>query len=309
MKKYNTAELKFDQDIARLLKYDIIGEIISAIRWPDTLVRRAVITALVSLPTQRFAEVMADFDRVILESGLRCACEHLLNKLVTEVDSSGAEEIPEKGPVIIAANHPGTFDSLSILSQLPREDAKIIVGANPFFYDMRKGRDFLIFSPRQHDKRFEVIRQAIQHLQNGGLLLIFPYGHIAPDPAILDEASACIREWSRSLGIFLRKVPEAQLILTVISGVITREYLRHPLPNMFSGFERRRIIEFMQMIKQMIFHQTKDLCPKVSFKREEFHGSQRDFDIETRMETIISQELDLLNVHMKTFYPTISPLV
>jgi hypothetical protein len=305
MKKYNTADLKFDPHLAQQLKYDIIGEIISAIRWPDTKVRRAFITALVNLPTRRFAEVMADFDRVIHESGLRNACTHILNKLVLEVTSAGVEKIPTKGAVIIASNHPGTYDSLSILSQLPREDAKIIVGANPFFYDMLNGRDFLIFSPREHDKRFEVIRQAIQHLQNGGLLLIFPYGHIAPDPAILEGASACIQEWSRSLGIFLRKVPEAKLVLTITSGVITKEYLKHPLPNMFSGFERRRIIEFMQMIKQMVFHQTKELYPKVSFKQEDLHDLQGDFDPEKRMDSIISQELDLLRTHMNAFYPPI----
>jgi hypothetical protein len=303
MKKYSTAELKFDQPLAQKLKYDIIGEILGAIRWPDTKVRRALITALVSLPTKRFAEVMADFDRVINESGVRYACVHLLNKLVLSITSVGVEEIPEKGPVIIASNHPGTYDSLSILSQIPREDAKIIVGSNPFFYDMLNGKEFLIFSPRERNKRFEVIRQAIQHLQNGGLLLIFPYGHISPDPMILEGADECIQGWSRSLGIFLRKVPGTKLILTITSGVITHEFTRHPLPNMFSGYERRRIIEFMQVIKQMVFHQTKDLYPKISFKEEVTPNPKKGFDIDKRMKSIILQEIGLLDTHMKEFYP------
>ena len=142
MPKYNTAELEFSQPLARQLKHDIIGEILYALKWPDTKVRSSLITTLVSQPTRRFAEIMADFDRVIGESGLRVACSHILKKLVSDISAVGVEEIPLQGPVLITSNHPGTYDSLSILSQLPREDAKIIVGANPFFHDMLNGSDF-----------------------------------------------------------------------------------------------------------------------------------------------------------------------
>jgi hypothetical protein len=302
MKTYDPTALIFDPVLARKLKFDIIGEILKAIKWPDTKVLRFLISSIVGLPTRRFAEIMADFDRVIGEKGLRFASDHLLEKLINIVTEIGVEMIPSEGPTIIASNHPGTYDALAILSQLPREDVKIIVGSNPFFCDMPNGRKFLIFATRKQNERFEVIRQAIHHLQKGGLLLIFPAGHIDPDPAIFEVAEERFQNWSRSLTVFLRKVPQTKLILAVTSGVITKEYINHPLPNLFKGHERRRIIEFMQVIKQMIFHQTKDLNPKICFKEESRYNPHEGLDHSKRMDSICSQEFDLFQAHLKEFY-------
>ena len=304
MTNFDPADLKFDLALSHQLKRDITGEIFKAIKCPDIKVVREFISFLVGFPTRRFAEVMADFDRVIQENGLRIACTYLLNKLTNNVTSIGACVVPEKGPAIIASNHPGTYDALSIVTQLPREDVKIIVGANPFFRNLTNGRNYLIFASRDQKIRFEVIRQAIHHLQGGGLLLIFPAGHIDPDPVILGGAEVELQTWSRSLVIFLQKVPQAKLILAVTSGVITKEYVHHPLPNLFkNGHERRRIIEFMQVIKQMVLNQTVPLKPKISFAEERKSEPYDEMDLTKRMETIRLQALDLLQYHLKEFYP------
>lgn len=304
MTNFDPADLKFDLALSHQLKRDITGEIFKAIKCPDIKVVREFISFLVGFPTRRFAEVMADFDRVIQENGLRIACTYLLNKLTNNVTSIGACVVPEKGPAIIASNHPGTYDALSIVTQLPREDVKIIVGANPFFRNLTNGRNYLIFASRDQKIRFEVIRQAIHHLQGGGLLLIFPAGHIDPDPVILGGAEVELQTWSRSLVIFLQKVPQAKLILAVTSGVITKEYVHHPLPNLFkNGHERRRIIEFMQVIKQMVLNQTVPLKPKISFAEERKSEPYDEIDLTKRMETIRLQALDLLQYHLKEFYP------
>ena len=125
--------LKFDTSLSRQLQRDITGEIYKAIRCPEVKIIREAIRSLVNSPTRRFAEVMADFDRVIKEKGLRQACVHLLKKLTDNITSINEEIIPTNGPTIVASNHPGTYDGITILSRLPREDVKIIVGANPFF--------------------------------------------------------------------------------------------------------------------------------------------------------------------------------
>jgi len=299
MRKYDLNDLQYDKKLAIQLKVDIIGEILKAIKLPDNKLSRTIIGGLTGLPTRRFAEIMADFDRVIGESGLQSACKHILKKLVRDTTAVGVEVIPNQGPVIIASNHPGTFDTIAITSKLPRKDVKIIAGANPFFSNLTSGSKFLLFATRDVNERVGVIRKAILHLQQGGLLLTFPYGRISPDPAILKGADDTIRKWSRSLEIFLRKLPTVKLVLAVTSGVITNEYLNHPLPNLFSGFERRRIIEFMQIIKQMIFHQTSDLHPKINFQLD----NSQALKIEERMAAIQQQELNLLQSHMKLFYP------
>lgn len=304
MTNFDPSKLKFDPVLAHQLKQDITGEIFKAIKCPNIKILHDLISLLVGFPTRRFAEVMADFDNVIQESGLRFASNHLLNKLTNNVISTGASLVPEKGPTIVASNHPGTYDGLTIISQLPREDVKIIVGANPFFRNLPNGSKFLIFATRDPSVRSDVIRQAIRYLQEGGLILIFPAGHIDPDPSILDGVEDGFHRWSRSLAVFLRKVPQAKLILTVTSGVITKNYVNHPFPNMFkNGHERRRIIEFMQVIKQMVLNQKVSLNPKVSFTEEKRNDLRDEFDLAQRMEMIRSQELDLLHKHMKEFYP------
>jgi hypothetical protein len=296
--------LSFDPALARQLKRDITGEIFKAIKCPDVKIFRDFIRLLVNLPTRRFAEIMADFDGVIQKSGLRFASSHLLQKLTEYVTSIGANVIPKKGPTIIASNHPGTYDGLTILSQLPREDVKIIVGANPFFRNLPNGSRFLIFATREQQIRVEVIRLAIHHLQDGGLLLIFPSGRIDPDPAILEGAQDGIQYWSRSLAVFLRKVPRAKLILAITSGVITNEFINHPLPRLFrNGVERRRIIEFMQVIKQMVLNRAISLRPKVSFDDEKGFDPAGDWNIDQRMDSIRSQALELLQRHIGEFCP------
>ena len=291
--------LAFDPSLARQLQRDITGEIYKAVKCPDLKILKESIRFLVDLPTRRFSEIMADFDRVIEENGVRQASKHLLTKLTDNVKSIGKGIIPEKGPAIIASNHPGTYDGLTIISQLPREDVKIIVGANPFFRNLSNGRNFLIFATREQPDRVEVIRQSIQHLRDGGLVLIFPGGHIDPDPAILPGADEGIRKWSRSLAIFLKKVPQAKLILAIASGVITKEFVNHPLPNIFkNGHERRRIVEFMQVIKQMVFRREIPLTPRVSFDKEKKFDGAMGFDLSERMSSIKSQALSLLDRHL-----------
>ncbi|MDO9545610.1 MAG: 1-acyl-sn-glycerol-3-phosphate acyltransferase [Pelolinea sp.] len=303
MTNFDPAALIFNLTLSQQLKQDITGEIFKAIKCPDIKIVRDFISFLVSFPTRRFAEIMADFDRVIQENGLRTASTHLLNKLTDSVTSIGAHVVPEKGPAIIASNHPGTYDGLAILSQLPREDVKIIVGANPFFRNLPNGRDFLIFATREQKVRFEVIRQAIHHLLEGGLVLIFPGGHIDPDPAILEGAEDGFQNWSHSLAVFLRKVPQAKLILAVTSGVITNEYIHHPLPNLFkNGHERRRIVEFMQVIRQMVFNRTIAINPKISFAEEARTDPHDEIDLTKRMERIRSQAMNLFQYHMNEFY-------
>lgn len=295
---YSTAS--FDPALALQLKRDITEEIFRAIQLPDIKFLRNLLRPLFHLPAKRFAELMAGFDSIIQKSGLRVATSFLLQRLTDHVISVGHEEIPKSGPLIIASNHPGAYDALTILSQVPREDLKLVVSDIPFFRNMPSGSRFLIFSTRDQRVRVEAIRQSVRHLQDGGVLLIFPSGRIDPDPSLLEGAESSINHWSRSLTVFLRKVPQSQLVLAITSGVLSREFVNHPLPKLVKGdHERRRLMEFMQVIKQLIFNRSLPLKPKVSFARESKIHRSSDWD----MEAIQSQARHLLCQHMQAFYP------
>ena len=299
-----SSPLLFDSNLARQLKADITEEIFKAIKFPNNKLLREVARPIFNLPTKRFSQLMAAFDQKIEASGSQIASNFLLSKLTDSVSSKGQEIIPRKGPVVIASNHPGTYDGLTILSQIPREDVKLIVSGIPFFKNLPNGSRYLIFATRDQQVRVDVIRKAVRHLQSGGLLLIFPSGQIDPDPSILNGAEENLQRWSQSLTVFLRKVPEARLVLAITSGVLSREFINHPLTWFFKkGHERRRIMEFMQVIKQMILNQTVSLNPRVCFSREKNEFSDEGFDISKRMDFINSQALELLKNHMKEFYP------
>ncbi len=53
-------------------------------------------------------------------------------------------------------------------------------------------------------------RSGIRHLQNGGALLLFGTGLIDPDPAVYPGAEKEIENWSPSIDLFLRHVPECE---------------------------------------------------------------------------------------------------
>ena len=167
----------------------------------------------------------------------------------------GNEQIPQEGPLLIAANHPGTFDSLAIASIIPRQDLKIIVGLNPFFYHLPNARNSFIYSTKDSGGRMETIRSAIRHLNSGGAILNFPSGHLDPDPLHFPAAArAALSRWSASSVIFLRKVPEASFIAAINSGFVDPVYLRNPITRIRSTVEtRQRLAEVIQILQHIVF--------------------------------------------------------
>ena len=130
-------------------------------------------------------------------------------------------------------------------------------------------------------------------------------GHwrLDPDPALYADAADSNSYWSRSLEVFLRKVPEAKLVLTVTSGVLTRDFLHHPITWLFKNdHERRRLIEFMQVIRQMTRGKPANVHPKISFAApltlDEVQG-----DTERISDALIKPKLmELFEQHARLYY-------
>jgi hypothetical protein len=96
--------------------------------------------------------------------------------------------------------------------------------------------------------------------------MLFPTGILDPDPAILPGAEKALENWSKSLEIFLRSVPETKVLVTIVSGVLAQECLRHPLTKLRRTFwHQQRIAEYIQ-VSQSVFSQRRfDLTPRVTF--------------------------------------------
>ena len=292
-----------NQSLEEQIRRDITFEIFRAAKIPDIKWLRNTISPIVREPVNNFSKLIVEFDTSIKENGFVHASNQLLKKLVDEVVATGQESIPATGPLIIASNHPGTYDGLAIISHLPRNDFRLIVSGIPFFQNLPNASKNLIFATHDISERMEVIRKSIRHLQGGGALLIFPSGRLDPDPSIYSNAGEGLKKWSRSIEVFLNKVPDAQLVLTIVSGVLSREYINHPLIKLFKNdHEQRRMMEFMQVIKQMAMGKPVELHPKVTFAKPIIQTDTADKNNRISGSAILENVMQLLNLHQEIFY-------
>ncbi len=221
---------------------------------------------ILSRATRRFSEIFAEADRIMADRGLVAAARWLLLNLVKGFQARGVEHVPCDGPLVIASNHPGTVDSVTLIASAGREDLKVIASAVPFLQSLVHVSEHLIFLPRQGlQARMVVVREAIRHLGEGGALLLFARGGIDPDPAFMSDCQEELTHWSRSLEIFLHSVPSTRIVTSVVSHVIEPAYMHHPLTWLKRARpDRQRLAMMIQIIQQMLGRQL-DIVPRVSF--------------------------------------------
>jgi len=178
----------------------------------------------------------------------------------------GSDGIPAQGPLLIASNHPGAVDVLTIASSLPRQDLKIVVSGVPFFHEFSFTERHFIYAPPDAHGRMLALRNAIRHLKEGGAMLIFPTGTVDPDPDVFPFAPESLETWSSSLALMLNKVPGTRLLVTMVSGVLAPECWRHPLVRLRQSFwEKQKLAEFIQVIQQLVLGRRFPLTPRVTF--------------------------------------------
>jgi hypothetical protein len=214
-----------------------------------------------------FARQAAEFDRCVAQHGLQQSAQLWLDRWIPGLNVYGDELVPASGPVLIAANHPGTFDGLAIASLVGRPDLKIVTAANPFFRALPNMRRYLIFSTLDTHVRMATTRNALRHLQDGCALLIFPSGKLDPDPLYFPEAARhALSRWSASLEFFLRKIPRTRLIVATNFGFVAPEYMDHPLARLRSSeIGRQKLAEFIQVIQQVVYQRRVSHPPCVMF--------------------------------------------
>lgn len=214
-----------------------------------------------------FAQKAAAFDESVSRLGLQASAQEWLSKWVPGINMRGKEKLPSNGPMLIAANHPGTYDGLAVASALPRQDLKIVASGNPFFRSLPNTRQHFIYATRDMGVRITTIRHALRHLQAGGSLLIFPSGKVDPDPFYFkQEARKALDRWSDSLELILRKVPQTKLVVAINSGFVAPEFLRHPLLYLQTNLEKRqKLAEFWQVVRQVIYEYRVSILPGIAF--------------------------------------------
>lgn len=101
-----------------------------------------------------------------------------------EVDPADLERVPATGGVAIVANHPyGAIDGLALLHVLRHRRPDLKVMANFMLQQLEPLRDRFIgvnpFEQLAARSSFQGMRQAAQHLADGGALGVFPAGEVS----------------------------------------------------------------------------------------------------------------------------------
>jgi hypothetical protein len=252
-------------DVATLTRL-INNEVIQAMGLPTESWAARQLQPILSRATKRFSEMFATADSIIAEQGLAAGARFLLLNLVKDFKARGVENVPSAGPLVIASNHPGTVDSLTVVSCVGREDLKIIASEVPFLQNLSHISQHLIFLPRQGAQaRMLSVRESIRHLKEGGALLLFARGSIDPDPSFMPNAEQELTGWSRSVEIFLRNVPQTRVVASIVSNVIEPEFMRNPVTWLRRARpDRQRLAMMIQIIQQMLGRKL-ELVPRVSF--------------------------------------------
>ena len=241
----------------------------NALALPQNERTKRFIGMLFGKAMRRFAELGAGLDRVVAEAGVAAGARWALPRFVKSHAARGTEIIPPEGPLVIASNHPASVDSLVISAHVERRDYKIIVGDIPFFENLPHLSQYAIYAPGPQDTqgRMNVIRKCIRHLQDGGALLIFPRGGIEADPDWMPNPDGEFDQWSRSLEIFLERVPKTRVLVTIVSGVIQRTAMRNPLTWLRKNRpDRQRLAFIYQLMRQTLSgKELFGLTPRVTF--------------------------------------------
>jgi hypothetical protein len=285
-----------------LLRSYITDEIFAAFNFPVDGWQRKLLWPLFWLPAQLFAGLAAGVDENTEEMGIPEAARRLLPRFVKNIQVCGAEHIPLEGPLLIASNHPGAYDSVAILSSLPRNDLKIVVSDVPFLRNLPALGRHMIYTISGVHGRMTALRSMIRQVQEGGAVLIFPSGLVDPDPAVLPGAYQELGAWSPSLELVMRKVPEVKILFTIVSGVLAPSCLRNPLTRLPKlDWQKQKLAEFLQVMQQLVFARSFGLTPKISFSQpftvKELLENGDSSDI---LQLIIHQARQLLSVHNET---------
>jgi hypothetical protein len=275
----------------------ITDEICNALGFARSGLARRLLGLLFRVPAQRFGQIAAKADDEVTRSGISGGARVILPDFSLESVVRGAENIPTQGPLLVVSNHPGGYDSVVIMASIPRKDLKIVISDVPFTRTFATARQYFIYVPADTTERTAALRASIEHLKSGGALLIFAHGDVEPDPELSSGAREAIQDWSRSVEVMLRKVPQTWLQVTIASGVLMSKFVNSPLVKIRkTAPKRQKLAEFLQISTQMVAPRLVHSRVRISFAAP-VQASSLPQDL--IMPTVIRIAQNLLDEHMQ----------
>jgi len=290
-------------DVAHLSE-TLVDELVSAVGLPKNRFTHQLVGRLTGKVTGRLAQMGISFDRLVAEEGLPEASRWLLTHFCMDISVRGTEHISPDGPLLVVSNHPGAYDALVLFSQVGRKDLNWISTEIPFLDNLPHLREHIYFASRQDAfNRMAVMRNAVRHLRSGGTLMYFGAGHRDPDPAVYSGAANLMDAWIPGTDFFLKHVPGLQILPTVISGVVSARWTKHPVTRLRRRqIDKHRLAEFGQVITQLLHPGRLFVSPNISFGPVFSEAVLRqETDSESLLPVLVKREKELLAEHCQVF--------
>jgi len=209
---------------------------------------------LAMLPAMRFAELIRKCDLNVPIHGLWKVAQELLPRFTDGWEITGMKALPKEGPLLIASNHPGAVDSIAALAAVERPDVHLLAIERPTLIAMPNTSQHILYFDEVNPNRLALMRSVIEFLKSGETVLMFPRGTLEPDPALHHGALDSLKHWSKSLGLFLSRVPDAMFQLILTQNVLTPQAWNNPIAKLGRTHrQRHQIGMILQAAVQQIF--------------------------------------------------------
>ncbi len=251
---------------------------------------RRLIEPLFRRPVGRFAQLAAGYENQVAQTGLRDATHSMMPRFIEQVDIIGESRLPSGGPLLVLSNHPAAYDFFLIAATLPRDDLKLLASNINIVRKLPATADHFIFIASDgvmgdSHTRMAGLRASLRHLKAGGALLIFPTGTVDPDPAVSSEGAwQALSRWSPSLELLIRKVPEMQVVVAIVSGVLSPGWYRSPITWLRKEpHNKQKVAEIFQVMQQLFFPGSLKISPRLTFSQPfqagQLHESSANGDV------------------------------
>lgn len=248
------------------LSESLVDEIVAAVGLPTTKFNHNIFRLFFQKIINQLAYLGVTFDQIAKDEGLPAASEWALTNFCDSVKVHGLENIPERGPLLVAANHPGAYDGLVLYSQLVGHTIRSVSSEIPFLDLLPNARQFFLFASKKDQReRMLAMRNAVRHLREGGAVIYFGSGHRDPDPTVYPKAIESIDNWLDAFDSFFKYVKELQVLPVIMAGMVSPKWAKHPITWLRKNqIDKQRLAEFGQVITQLRRPGRLMLAPEIS---------------------------------------------
>jgi hypothetical protein len=230
-----------------------LDDLVSSFGWQDSPLLARLLRIIFRKPAETFARHVVEYDDTVGSHGIVEGGWNLVNRYVNGLRILNADRVPDSA-FLALSNHPGMTDTIALFAALNRNDLHIIALDRPFLNALPHTTKQLFYVYDDPAKRMTLVRQVSAHLKKGGATLTFPAGHIEPDPDVYPGAVESLREWTDSVGVFLRLAPDAAILPVLVRNVVAKKYARHWLLNIKrTKEEKEKLATALQLLGMILF--------------------------------------------------------